>query len=107
MTVARSLKSLSAYPIPSTTVQDIVEAVGLTVSEEATPEVRLSAAFRKAQALTLKYLSTAPNVSQGGQSYNFSEKERRWMRSQADDILDDLGELSGSIDEYGYQGEDL
>lgn len=106
MTIAQSLKSLSAYPIPSATLQDVAEGAGLTIDTEVTPEVRRSRSFRRAKAKTLIWLSGAPNVSQGGQSYSFSDDERNRLHGWAMDILDDLGELDNT-DQFGYQGEDL
>ncbi len=106
MTIAQSLKSISAYPIPSATLQDIAEGEGLTIDAEVTPEARRSRSFRKAKAAVLMWLSGAPNVSQGGQSYSFSEDERKHFRNQAAAILDELGETGAAV-VFGYQGEDL
>lgn len=108
MTIGQSLKSLSAYPIPTATVTDIAEGCGLAVDTLLTKELRKSRDFRRAQAKTYLYLAGAPNVSQGGQSYSFSEDDRDFFKDLAKDILDDLGEEADGIgNNFGYQGEDL
>lgn len=108
MRIAQSLNSLNAYPIPLATLQDIAEGVGLSADTELTQEIRRSREFRKAQALTYLYLSEAPNISQGGIQYSFSEDERKRMRNRAEAILDEIGDEStdtGLV--FGYMGESL
>ena len=94
MNVLQSLKSLSAYPIPSVTVT------------EMSTEIRNSVEYKRACAKVYMFLADAPNVSQGGQSYSFSEDERRRFASRANGILEDIGDISESV-ECGYIGEDL
>lgn len=108
MNVLQSLKSLSGYPIPLATIQDVADGVGLGVDTELTPELRGSKEFKRAQARVYFYLAEAPNVSQGGISYGFSEEERRRFRLRAENILDEIGDegaTPGVV--YGYKGEDL
>lgn len=107
MNVAQSLKSLSAYPIPSATLQDIAEGVGLSAETELTPETRGSSEFRRAQAGVYLFLSQAPNVTQNGISYTFSDDDRRRFRLRAEGILDEVGDTTGNGPAYGYQGEEL
>lgn len=109
MNVLQALKSISGYPIPTATLQDIAGGCGLEAGEEATQEMRTTARFKRAQAKVYIYLSEAPNVSQGGISYSFSESERNRFLTRAKNILDSLGETDESLNvqDYGYQGEDL
>lgn len=108
MNVAQSLKSLSAYPIPSATLQDIAEGVGLAADALLTPDMRRSGEFRRAQAGVYLFLSEAPNVTQGGISYSFSDDDRKRFRTRAESILDELGDdATGYGACFGYQGEDL
>lgn len=107
MDALTSLKSLSAYPVPSAALLDIAEGAGLAPDTEMTQEVRQSASYRRAKARVYLYLADAPNVSQGGISFSFSEGERNRMRKLAEALLDDLGESNPSGIDYGYQGEDL
>ena len=51
--------------------------------------------------------SRAPNVGQGGQSYNFTDEQRRDFRNRAKAIYDDLGEVADGDSagiRYGYKG---
>ncbi len=106
MTILQSLKSLSNYPIQTATIQNAVEGFGFDVSEEATLETRKSKDFKRAQAQIYLFLSEAPNVSQGGISYSFSDDERKRFRLRADNLLDEVGDNNSGV-EYGYMGSDL
>lgn len=108
MNVLQSLKSLSGYPIPLATIQDVANGIGISVDAEATGEIRGSKEFKRAKARVYLYLSKAPNVSQGGISYNFSEEDRRRFRQEAESILDEIGDNADGLGvTYGYKGEDL
>ena len=72
MTVNEALRSINAYPIPERTIVEVCERRGLDPCGEAGFSVLDSAEFKLAKADLLLWLSYAPNVSQGGQSYNFS-----------------------------------
>lgn len=106
VTILQSLKSINAYPIPMCTIQDIAESRGLTLESDASMEVRAQPGFRLAKADLLLWLSKAPNVSQAGISYNFTDNDRLNFRRQASAIYQDCGEtLPGAS--YGYKGERL
>lgn len=107
MNVAQSLRSISAYPIPPATLQDIAEGVGLTADTELTAELRRSKEFRRAQARTYIFLSEAPNVTQNNVSFSFSDDERRRLRTRGEALLDEIGDSTDSGVTYGYKGEDL
>ena len=108
MTILESLRSLSGYPIPTATIENITEAQSLYMLDEATPGVRQSTEYRKAEAFVYLFLSDAPNVSQGGVSYSFSEEERRRFRNRATGILSEVTSYhSNSFVNYGHKGEDL
>lgn len=107
MNIAQSLQSISPYPIPLATLQDIAEGLGFRAESELTQELRGSRAFRKAKALTYLYLSEAPDVSQGGISYSFSDDERKRLRNRGEAILDEIGDKTAIGVAFGYMGEDL
>lgn len=108
MNVLQSLRSLSSYPIPTATVEDVAEGVGLAIDTELTQELRKDKRFKRAQARVYMFLSEAPNVSQGGISYSFSEEERRRFRLRAENLLEQIGDATSEAGvEYGYKGEDL
>ena len=108
MNVLQSLRSLSSYPIPTATIEDVAEGVGLAIDTEVTQELRKDKCFKRAQARVYIFLSEAPNVSQGGISYSFSEEERRRFRLRAENLLEQIGDATSEAGvEYGYKGEDL
>ena len=54
------------------------------------------------------WLSKAPNISQGGQSYSFSEDERKDFRNEAKGLYDECGEDKADIlPKFGYKGTRL
>ena len=71
-TISKSLKSLSSYPIPSATIEEVAEELGLNQSDDVTHNIRNSNKFKLAKAGIYDFLSEAPNISQAGISYNFS-----------------------------------
>jgi hypothetical protein len=105
MTIIESLKSVSGYPIPLSTLIDVAENRELKPEDEAMGEVRKSNKYKLAKADVLMWLSQAPNVSQAGVSYNFSDTERLNFRQQASVLYKDSGEKPKSI--YGYKGSRL
>lgn len=107
MNVLQSLKSLSAYPIPTATLTNIAEGSGLAIDAEATNELRDSRGYQLAMAGVYLFLSQAPNVSQGGISYSFSEWERYRLRLMAEEMAEALGEDIHGYLSLGYKGEDL
>lgn len=107
MNVAQSLRSLSAYPVPSATLYDIAEGLGLSADAELTPEARQSREFRLAQAKVYIFLSEAPDVTQNGVSFSFTDDDRKRLRSRGEAMLEEMGDSPAFGADYGYQGEDL
>lgn len=105
MTIQQSLKSINAYPIPQYTIQDIADARELNMSAEATADERKKVAYRLAKADVLKWLANAPDISQAGISYSFSDEEKKAFRKQANAIYEDCGEVDSSLTRFGYKGE--
>jgi len=94
--------------VPVSTVQDIASSRSLNIDGEANADARAQASFRLAKADVLWWLAKAPNVSQAGISYTFTDKDRLNLKHQALAIYDDCGEESpeGSFT-FGYKGEYL
>lgn len=107
-TVLDSLLSVSAYPVPLRTLVGAAESRGLDPSSEVTQEVMLSERYKLAKADVLMWLSLAPDVSQGGQSYSFSDDQRVQLRNRANALY---GECAEETDKpkptYGYKGNRL
>lgn len=108
-TVLEALKAVSAYPVPLRTLVETAEQRGLTLSVEATKEVLSGRDYRLAYADLLLWLSSlAPNITQGGQSFSFTDEQRQQLRNQAQALYDELDEESAAAKPiYGYKGSRL
>lgn len=108
-TILDSLKAINAYPIPLRTIDEVAVRRGLTLHAEATQEVLKGGAFGLAKADLLLWLSHAPNVSQGGQSYSFTDEQREDLRTAAYDLYDAFAEDEADKPKtiYGYKGSRL
>lgn len=106
-TLLEALRAVNSYPIPLRTITETAERRGVDLDTEATVELLLSRAFRLSRADLLIWLSYAPNVTQGGQSYSFTDDQRMRMRNEAQQILDELEEEGIPHTLYGYKGKRL
>ena len=107
MKASNAIKALSSYPIPSMTIDNIIEEAGLDADVDITKEIRASNEFKKAKALTYAFLADAPNITQGGISYSFSQDERSRFEKKSNSLLAELEEDGGSEVPCGYIGEDF
>ena len=107
MKASKALMSITNYPIPAPVIENIMDAAGLGSDTETSAEVRQSEPFRRATAGVYQYLAEAPNVSQAGISYSFSEDERTRFAQRASNILAELGSDQETEVEVGYFGEDF
>lgn len=107
-TILEALKGINAYPIPLRTIVETSDRRGLDLAADAEQDTLLGKQYRLAKADILLWLSIAPNISQGGQSYSFSEEQRKDMRKEARAIYDELepGANAGCV-KYGYKGSRL
>lgn len=107
-TTLEALKGVSAYPVPLRTLVETAELRGLSLTSEATQEVMQGRAYRLAYADLLLWLSLAPNITQGGQSFSFTDEQRRQMRNEAQALYDELEEETAVTKPiYGYKGDRL
>jgi len=109
-TVLESLQAVNAYPVPVRTIVEFGDSRGLTLSDTATKEVLHGEAFNLAKADVLLWLSHAPNISQGGQNYSFSDEQRVQLRNSAYALYREYGDENDcSIPKpvYGYKGSRL
>ena len=106
-TIEQALRGISMYPLPSATLDGVCIRRGLSRDAEATADVIRGNAFRLAEADILTWLAAAPNVSQGGQNYTFSDEQRKAYRARAAAIFEELGDLAAPSSKYGYKGNSL
>lgn len=110
MTIGEALKSMNAYPVPLRTVEDTCLRRGLDPCAQVTGSVYKSAGFGLARADMLLWLSEAPDVSQGGQNYSFTDEQRMRLRSRAQELYSSFGSVDtpdGGRNIYGYKGSRL
>ena len=107
-TILETLKGVSAYPIPLRTLVETAEKRGVALTDTATQKALVSKAYKLAKADLLLWLSLAPNIGQGGQSYSFTDEQRQQFRNQAKALYDECGEVSAASKPiYGYKGSRL
>lgn len=113
-TVLESLKALNAYPVPQRAIEKIAERRGLDLAQEVSQEGLQSGPFRLATADLYLWIYFAPGVTQGGQSYSFSDAQRETLLRLAYTIYGEL-DADGNKDTggnkmvatYGYKGSNL
>lgn len=107
-TVLEALKGVSAYPIPLRTLAETAEGHDVSLEDEVSMTVLRSKEFNLAVADLLQWLSFAPNITQGGQSYSFSDEQRQQLRNRAAALLDKYDEANNAPKPlYGYKGNRL
>ena len=108
ITISEALKGTNAYPVPATKLEEVAVLRGLTLSDTTTQDVLTSRGYKLAKADVLLWLSHAPNITQGGQSYSFTDEQRQQFRNQAKTLYDECGEVSAATKPiYGYKGSRL
>lgn len=109
MTIREALKGLTGYPIPTTTLDYILTASDVDGAGEFSVAISQSAEYKRAEGYVFRYLSEAPNVSQGGVSYSFTADDRTRFANRAKSLLIAAGvedECEMGVN-FGFQGEAL
>jgi len=108
-TVLESLKGVNSYPIPLRTINQQALIRGVNLDEEATQEILTGRAYRLTYADLLMWLAFAPDISQGGQSFSFTDEQRLRFRRRAMQIYGELeeDEVLANTAVYGYKGSRL
>lgn len=100
------LRNSTSYPVPEGTLESILERRGLSRDHE----MDNSAVGILCLADLYRWHVTAPNVSQGGQSYTLTEETRKCFLEWSNEIYKMQGEpqrvMNGKT-QYGYKGEKL
>lgn len=109
MTIADALQGINAYPIPLRTIVRVSVERGIEPNADFVDVGGDHRSYRLAKADLLLWLSVAPNISQGGQSYTFSPEQREDMRNEAENIYRELEPQNGNISTptFGYKGDRL
>ena len=105
--ILNTLRGINAYPIPIRTLLETAGRRGVDVNEELNTEVLASRGYNLCRADLLIWLSYAPDVTQGGQSYSFTDEQRLHMRRMAQQLYDEFEEDAIPRTTYGYKGKRL
>ncbi len=105
MTILDSLRGINAYPISLRTLDEAMTRRGLNGLDEATQEVLQGKDYNLAIADLLIWLACAPAISQGGQSYSFTDEQRQQFRNRAHQLWDGYDDDGLSTTQYGYKGD--
>lgn len=100
------LQAVSRYPVSSAKLNEVALKRGLSLDAKADAIMVKSSGYQLATADLLVWLSSAPNISQGGQSYSFTSEERKELKRRAEAIYASEGEETGET-VYGYKGQYL
>lgn len=86
------------------TLVSIAEGRGLIAHDEIDADGMSQRAYRLAVADVLMWLSNAPDVSQGGQSYSFTDDQRKHLRNTASSTYREANDAQKKNTTYGYKG---
>ena len=99
---------ISRYPLSDGAVAAVCMRRGLSPEEEGGGDTLVGSAYNLAVADVLLWLSDAPDISQGGQSYSFTDGQRSGMRRRASALYAAYGFGDGGAGvSYGYKGDRL
>lgn len=107
MTLSDYLRGLTNYPLSEEALQSILSKRGASYDTNAIGDDQL---LCLTTADVYRWLSTAPDISQGGQSYSLSDNIREYYRRRANELYRAGGEPESVLEEhprYGYKGERL
>lgn len=107
-TIFESLKGISNYPIPHSTIES--KRRGLDLCAEATKEVKDGDDYILATADLLQWLSenASSEVTQGGQHYSLSDEQRKRLGNRAEALRKFVKDRAcGLKSVYGYKGSRL
>lgn len=115
ITLTNHLQGLSAYPIPKRAIDSIAVKRDIYSDQDVTyrkGDEKLQRTVSLCEADVYAWLSMAPDVAQGGQSYSFSDAERAAFRRKANALYRACGEEESVISDgkataFGYKGDKL
>lgn len=115
ITLTNHLQGLNAYPIPKRAIEMIAVKRNTYAEQDVTyryQDEELQRTVSLCEADVYAWLSMAPDVAQGGQSYSFSDAERAAFRRKANALYRANGEEESVISDgkataFGYKGDKL
>lgn len=109
MKAIEALQTINAYPIPAEVVIALSAECGLDYEATIDSDVMQSGPYNRVKGRLYLWLAEAPNVTQAGISFSFSERERKTLKNKGNALLSSVGEdlQSTTGEQYGYMGESL
>lgn len=107
-TILEALKGINPYPIPFRTLSEVADRRDIDLTGEADKLATAGRTYRLAIADLFLWLAFAPDITQGGQSYSFTDAQRTEFKNKAYAVYDELKDSSASTKTiYGYKGSKL
>lgn len=110
-TVCELLRASTNFPVSANTIETLALKRGLDLNTAVTPELVKSREYLLAEADIYRWLYLVANMSQGGQSYNFTAEDKEHFRIEANKTYMLFGEddmvLKDTANRYGYKGSRL
>lgn len=110
-TVCELLRSVTNFPISSNTIEALALKRRLDLGAKADADMVSSREYLLTEADIYRWLYLVANMSQGGQSYNFTAEDKEHFRVEANKIYRLFGEddkvLRETTAKYGYKGSRL
>lgn len=110
-TVCELLRSVTNFPVSANTLEALALKRGLDLQASADGEIVKSREYLLTEADIYRWLYLVANMSQGGQSYSFTEEDKEHFRIEANRTYRLFGEddmvLKESSVKYGYKGSRL
>lgn len=107
MTIIDSLQAISLYPITRSALLSIAIECNLDGQDTMTTELYNHKDYKRAKAKVYKLLSEAPDVTEAGATYGFTDTERKAFERKANELLNQVGDMADCNADYGYFGEDF
>lgn len=103
-----ALRGINAYPVPPRTLSAIARRRGLDLDAEQTQDGLAGKPYMLCRADVLSWLAFAPDITQGGQSYSFTDDQREQFTQTAESIYGTLEQADPDMGvTYGYKGDRL
>lgn len=110
-TVCELLRSVTNFPVSANTIEALALKRGLDPLAEGSAEMVKSRAYLLTEADVYRWLYLVANMSQGGQSYNFTAEDKEHFKNEANRTYRLFGEddkiIKGTSIKYGYKGSRL
>ena len=112
MTLLETLQAaVTAYPIAPQTIEAWAAYWDVDLQQEASKQTMQSKGYQMVKANLWDWLAVAPNLSQGGQTYSFTDEQRTLFKQRASSIRSsvelDPDEQPAATSLYGYKGSTL